>query len=386
MRRSSILLLMLFTFLASAAWPQAQPQWKHKIITFDVPGAGTGAGQGTFAYVVQRESIAGNYIDANGVYHGFLRAPDGTITKFDVPGGGTGAGQGTIEVKGMTPAGEIVGTVMYASNVFHGFLRTPHGKFTTFDAPDAGTGAFQGSGGLSVNAAGTILGEYFDTSNVSHSFLRAPDGTITEFDAPGAGTEPNQGTYPANLSGINPEGASVGEYYDANWVSHGYLRSPDGTFTEIDDPNAGTVAGSGQGTGALRIDPAGEISGSYIDANYVFHGYLRAPDGTIMEVDVPGAGTGTYQGTDASWYIPWYGGMNPAGTITGYYVDASNVYHGYLRTSRGRFATFEAPGSGTGAWQGTQAMSINPEGAITGYYTDTNNVVHGFLRRAEDER
>jgi len=245
MRRIRILILIFFTCFVSAAWPQTQPQSKHKIITFDVPGAGTAGGQGTFAYVIQSEWIAGNYIDSNNVYHGFLRAPDGTITKFDVPGGGAGAGQGTIEVKGMTPAGEIVGTVMYASNVFHGFLRTPHGKFTTFDAPDAGTGAFQGSGGLSVNAAGTILGEYFDTSNVSHSFLRAPDGTITEFDAPGAGTEPNQGTYPANLSGINPEGASVGEITDANYVSHGYLRAPDGTFTEIDDPNAGTGADSG---------------------------------------------------------------------------------------------------------------------------------------------
>lgn len=380
MKRISFLLLILFTFVASAAWPQAQPQCKHKIITFDAPGAGTGAGQGTFAYIIQREWIAGNYIDANGVYHGFLRAPDGAITKFDVPGAGTGAGQGTIEVKGMTPALEIVGTNMDANNVFHGFLRTRHGKFTMFDALGAGTGAFQGTGGLSVNPAGLILGIYLDANNVYHGLLRAPDGTLTPFDTPDAGTGAYQGTYPANLSGINPEGASVGESFDANYVWHGYLRAPDGTFTEFDDPNAGTGAGSGQGTGALRIDPAGEISGSYIDANYAFHGYLRAPDGTITEVDAPGAGTGTYQGTDASWFIPWYGGINPAGTITGYYVDPSNVYHGYLRTPHGKFTTFAAPGAGTGAWQGTQPMTINTEGAITGYYTDANNVVHGFVR------
>ena len=216
--------------------------------------------------------------------------------------------------------------------MYHGFLLTPHGKFTTFDAPDAGTGAFQGSGGLSVNAAGTILGEYFDTSNVSHSFLRAPDGTITEFDAPGAGTEPHQGAYPANLSGINPEGASVGEIYDANWVNHGYLRSPDGTITDV---------------------------------------------------DVPGAGTGTYQGTNACWFIPAWGGINPAGTITGFYADENSVYHGYVRTLEGKITRFDAPGAGsTAAWQGTQPMTINPEGAITGYYTDANNVVHGFLRPA----
>ena len=29
--------------------------------------------------------------DGNNVSHGFLRAPDGTMTTFDVPGAGTGA-------------------------------------------------------------------------------------------------------------------------------------------------------------------------------------------------------------------------------------------------------------------------------------------------------
>ncbi len=107
---------------------------ERKIITFDLPGAGTGSGQGTFPYViVQAEWIAGNYVDGSGVYHGFLRAPDGTITNFVIPGSGTGAGQGTIEVKGMTPALEIVGSSLDANNVFHGFLRTRHGKFSVLE-------------------------------------------------------------------------------------------------------------------------------------------------------------------------------------------------------------------------------------------------------------
>ena len=48
MKRISILILVLFTFLASAAWPQAQPQWKHKIITFERSGRGHGCGPGHF--------------------------------------------------------------------------------------------------------------------------------------------------------------------------------------------------------------------------------------------------------------------------------------------------------------------------------------------------
>jgi hypothetical protein len=271
---------------------------------------------------------------------------------------------------------EIVGTILDTNNIYHGFLRTSHGKFKIFDAPDAGTGAFQGSGGLSVNAAGTILGEYFDAGNVSHSFLRTPDGTITEFDAPGAGTSSYQGTYPANNSGINSEGASVGEYLDANYVYHGYMRAPDGSFTEFDDP----YAGADTGTLSLGINHAGEISGVYIDESDAFHGYLLAPDGTFTEVDVPGAGAGIYEGTNACWFIACWGSINAAGTITGFFVDANYVYHGFLRTRDGEFTIFDAPGTGVGTWQGTQPMSIDREGGITGYYTDTNNVVHGFVR------
>jgi hypothetical protein len=42
-------------------------------------------------------------------------------------------------------------------------------------------------------------------------------------------------------------------------------------------------------------------------------------------IDVPGAGTGPHQGTFPS-------DVNPAGAITGYYIDADGVYHGFLRT------------------------------------------------------
>ena len=48
------------------------------IITFDAPGAGTSAGQGTFAFSInQPGTIAGYYLDKSNVYHGFVRAPDG---------------------------------------------------------------------------------------------------------------------------------------------------------------------------------------------------------------------------------------------------------------------------------------------------------------------
>jgi hypothetical protein len=62
------------------------------------------------------------------------------------------------------------------------------------------------------------------------------------------------------------------------------------------------------------------------------------------------------------------------------------VYHGFLRTPHGEFFTFSAPGAGKGDWQGTQPTTINSKGAITGFYIDAGNVYHGFLRLADDER
>src|ERR1700728_97662 len=57
----------------------------------------------------------------------------------------------------------------------------------------------------------------------------------------------------------------------------------------------------------------------------------------IITFDAPGADTttGSFNGTFAS-------GMNNWGAVTGSYVDANNVYHGFLRTREGSFTTFEA--------------------------------------------
>ena len=120
---------------------------------------------------------------------------------------------------------------------------------TTFDAPGAGTGFAQGTFALNINPAGEIAGEYHDASNVCHGFVRAPDGTITTFDAPGAGTGSGQGTFPSTVVCLNPAGPISGATIDNSNVYHGFVRAPNGTITTFDVPGAGT--GPGQGTMSL---------------------------------------------------------------------------------------------------------------------------------------
>jgi hypothetical protein len=270
--------------------------------------------------------------------------------------------------------------------VNHGFLRSRGGTFTTIDVMGAGTGPGQGTQAGNINPTGTIAGLYQDASNVFHGFVRAPDGAITTFDAPGADTtDAFFGTLPDFTSGLNQAGAVSGEYIDANIVFHGFVRAPDGAITTFDAPGADTTPFAGNGTFPGSINPGGAIAGFFFDANVVGHGFLRAHNGTYQTFDAPGAGTTPFtgQGTFST-------NLNPASEITGGVIDAGNVAHGFVRAPDGLITTFDAPGAGTtsipfcgfvfGTCQGTHAVSNDPVGGITGLSIDAFNVAHAFLR------
>src|SRR5215472_2330222 len=175
--------------------------------------------------------------------------------------------------------------------------------------------------------------------------------TITTFDAPGAGMGLFQGTYALNIA---PCGTIIGFTRDANNVRHGFVRSKRGDFIIFDAPGAGTAAG--QGTRAYSINPAGEITGFFFDSVTAAHGYVRSNQGVITVFDAPGAGTGPGQGTFV--FSPEI--INPNGAIAGYYTDSALVSHGFLRDKSGAITTFDVPGAGTGAGQGTFSYAISP--------------------------
>src|SRR5882762_7035008 len=186
----------------------------------------------------------------------------------------------------------------------------------------------------------------------------AQEVTYIIFDAPGStSTQPTS---------INAKGAIAGSYNDANFVLHGFLRAPDGSFTTFDAPGATY-------TFPASINRVGAIAGSYDDANFVLHGFLRSPHGNFTTFDPPGSkGTEFGPGTGVA-------AINGAGEITGAYEGKPDAeghvpIHGFLRSRHGTFTTFDPPGS-----VGTFPSSINAEGAITGAYSDGQNI-HGFLR------
>jgi hypothetical protein len=350
-----------------------------RIVSFDAPGADLNPDDynGTYPSGINALGvIAGSYQGADTVYHGFLRSPDGQFTTFEAPGADTTAGS----YNGTSPSsindfGVITGSFSDATGLSHGFLRTPDGKFSTFDVPGAGA---NGTFPINLNLEGAIVGYALDSNDLFHAFIRTPDGKIYAFVGPGScdsGT--STGCYGNEVTAINFWGISVGNFMDnsGNFVGHGLIRHPNGTLTTFEVPGAGT--GTDQGTScpgcASGLNGWGAIAGTYTDSNNVHHGFLRSPMGKFTTFDAPGAGNGSYEGTGCNSDCPI--SLNDSGAIMGTYIDSNLVYHGYLRTPDGKIVTVDPSGSDF-----TWSSGMNNWGAITGYYLDSNNVYHGFLR------
>ena len=99
--------------------------------------------------------------------------------------------------------------------------------------------------------------------------------------------------------------------------------------------------GSGNGTFGVGLIPGGSVEGVYVDVNFVLHGFVRSNKGTFTTYNVPAAGTGPAQGT-----LPE--SNNTPGVIAGNYLDGNGVDHGFLFDKQGKFTLFDVPGMGTG--------------------------------------
>lgn len=196
-----------------------------------------------------------------------------------------------------------------------------------------------------LNKWGSVTG-YSALGTGDTSFVyQAGSGQVTTFVVPGT-------TETFALS-INATGWIVGYYPDPkNSSLHGFLRTPQ--YIMLDVPGAGT--GFAQGTEAFSINDAGQISGVYFDSNSVEHGFVRDASGNYTTIDVAGSTAvfGAY--------------LNQSGQVTGYYADKIGA-HGYVRDTFGNITTFDVPGASD-----TFVTSINASGQTAGYSTSVGVV------------
>ena len=221
------------------------------------------------------------------------------------------------------------------------------------------------------------------------------DGVFTTYDFPGS-----QNTY---FYAFGNNGLAAGHYEDSDGLHHGVILQ-DGKLRQYDFPDAIETEIYGYS------DSREVLTGGFIDASGVRRGF----SGDII-VEVPEA-TATYADF-----------VNAAGSVTGTYIDADGLYHPYVRTLNGTFvfhtylepsnleysfvhgitdtriivtrakAVGDIPRSYVGTSQhglselefpgsvSTEGWNINQDGSVVGYYDSADGRRHGFIAKPTAE-
>jgi probable HAF family extracellular repeat protein len=249
----------------------------------------------TLTGINNMNQIVGYYNDLNTGLPTGLLYQNGVFTTISVPGG-----QYT-NPAGINDSGTIVGAYNTSDGHTHAFLYDGS-TYTTVDSPGAIITKFVG-----INNAGLVVGWAQDSLGQVTNFEWF-SGTFTTVTVTGA-TNPTVG-------GINNLGDIVGTYITPQSSVAAFLLATDGTRHVVFYPDSQST--SGLGLNDLRA-VVGEIQspqqGRTLGFGFIFGVYTRiVPPGTAK----------------AGFSIA--AGINNAGDIVGTYMDASFVDHGFLRT------------------------------------------------------
>jgi uncharacterized membrane protein len=203
-----------------------------------------------------------------------------------------------------------------------------------------------------INSTKTIVGicEFY-TCDTEDAWVRTPDGNLTIFAVPGS--------YVTRAIAVTTSGVVLGEWHTKDGHDHGYLRNPDESIVTFDVPGACW-------TGPGQINDQGSVVGIYQTQPCAStHSFLRLVDGTIETFDAPNA---TYT---------LAGDINKKGFIAGTFGTADGAEHGFIRSPKGKYRTFEIPGSTS------LGFFINNSVEAAGSYFDAGFTAHGFFRSAD---
>jgi hypothetical protein len=214
-----------------------------------------------------------------------------------------------------------------------------------------------------LNNIGTTVGFWAPSNNGGDNNFGFVDiaNSFTNVNNPNT---PATGGMVNQLLGVNNGNIAVGFFVDAMGVTHGYTYDIAGkTFSaNINDPNAGTMAG--MGTTAAAIDNAGDIAGFYVAADGVTHGFVRI-GGTFTTLDVPNAMSTSLLG------------LNNLGQAVGFDVDSMGTMHGIVCSVTAlTCVNVDDPNVPPGT---TTLNGVNDLGQLVGFYVDANDNTIGLL-------
>ena len=323
---------------------------------FKVPGSVFTEGYN----INQDGSIVGNYESADGRRHGFIARPitdtaapiedqpvaatpadlNYTFESIDVPG---------VEFLALTASSDFedyAGYTKSADGQKDVAFTLIDGVFTTYDFPGSQNTHFYALGNN-----GNAAGHYQDSEGIHHGVV-LENGELRQYDFPNA--------VQTEIYGISDAtGALTGNFIDASGVRRGFsgnliIEAPEASATFADFVNA-----------------SGRMVGSYIDADGLYHPYMRQANGRFISLDLPEAEKFEY------FFVH---GINDVGVLVGRTKRIGDVPRTRVGSLQYGLKVLKVPGSVS-----TEGWNINQDGSVVGHYDSADGRRHGFIARPVDE-
>ena len=325
-----------------------------------------GASETYADFVNSSGGMVGSYVDADGLYHPYIRTPTGRFVPLKLP---MASSLEYFFVHGINDANIVVARTKQIDGVPGTFVGTFQEGLKEFRVPDSVS-----TEGYNINQDGSIVGHYDTADGRRHGFIARP---ITDTDVP---VDDPPVTTPADFyytfESIDVPGVDfLALTASSDFEDYaGYTRRADGekivAFTLIDGVFTTYDFPGSQNTYFYAIGNNGNAAGHYEDSDGLFHGVVLEngelrqydfPDAVQTEIygisDATGALTGNY--TDASGIRRGFSGdtiveppeasetyadfVNASGRMVGSYIDADGIYHPYVSGQNGRFISLELP-------------------------------------------
>ncbi|MYC74826.1 T9SS type A sorting domain-containing protein [Candidatus Poribacteria bacterium] len=310
---------------------------------FKIPGAVSTEGWN----INQDSSVVGHYTSADGRTHGFIARPlqptavrpppklSYTFESIDVP---------SVDFLAVTASSDFED---YAGN-----MRGPDGEkdvaftlidgvFTTYDFPGS-----QGTYFYALGNDGIAAGHYEDSDGLFHGVI-LENGELREYNFPDA--------VETEIYGYSDStGALTGSFVDTAGVRRGFSGD-----TIVESPGSLT-------TYADFVSWTGHIVGSYVDADGVYHAYMRSSVGRFLSIDLPNALNLEY------FFLH---GLNRTRTVVGRAKAVGDVPRTYVGSPL-NLQELQVPGAVS-----TEGWNINEDGSVVGHYDSADGRRHGFIAR-----
>jgi hypothetical protein len=271
------------------------------------------------------------------------------LATIDYPGSGN-----STTVQGINDLGDVTGYFEDSSGAIRSFIRYADG---TFSAPivepnDVGNITIA----KDINNLGEICGYYFgsDMYFPYRGFILS-ETTFTEYGPGGSDYY---------ITGIN-DADDFCVTLDFSYLIEGLMVFADGRMVYFQVGNSAAPNALNDNTG---------IVGNYDDLQGGVHGFLRSPGyfdirGILSEVDYPGA------------YQTFLLGVNNGGrVIVGKHVDSvGGVTHGLILQRPNTWTSFDYPGAVE-----TSLNGINNNKIVSGDYVDASGIHHGFIGKVHE--